>query len=52
MQWGEAINFDGPGAGPPREFFLANAGCWIEEYHLDGLRLAAASSSTPLSAIQ
>ena len=39
--WGEAINFDGPDAGPVREFFLANAGYWIEEYHLDGLRLDA-----------
>ena len=40
-EWGEAINFDGPGAGPIREFFLANAGYWIDEYHLDGLRLDA-----------
>jgi maltooligosyltrehalose trehalohydrolase len=40
-EWGEAINFDGPDAGPVREFFLANAGYWIEEYHLDGLRLDA-----------
>jgi maltooligosyltrehalose trehalohydrolase len=39
--WGEAINFDGPNSGPVREFFLANAGYWIEEYHLDGLRLDA-----------
>ena len=39
--WGKAINFDGPNAGPVREFFLANAGYWIEEYHLDGLRLDA-----------
>ena len=28
-------------AGPVREFFMANAGYWIEEYHLDGLRLDA-----------
>lgn len=39
--WGEAINFDGEDAGPVREFFLANAGYWIEEFHLDGLRLDA-----------
>ena len=40
-EWGEAINFDGPGAGPVREFFVANAGYWIDEFHLDGLRLDA-----------
>ncbi|AWK86706.1 malto-oligosyltrehalose trehalohydrolase [Azospirillum thermophilum] len=40
-EWGEAINFDGPDSGPVREFFLANAACWIDEYHLDGLRLDA-----------
>jgi len=40
-EWGEAINFDGENAGPVREFFLANAGYWIEEFHLDGLRLDA-----------
>jgi maltooligosyltrehalose trehalohydrolase len=39
--WGEAINFDGEGSGPVREFVLANAAHWIEEYHLDGLRLDA-----------
>jgi maltooligosyltrehalose trehalohydrolase len=40
-EWGEALNFDGPNAGPVREFFIANAGYWIDEYHLDGLRLDA-----------
>ena len=40
-EWGEAINFDGPESGPVREFFIANAGYWIQEYHLDGLRLDA-----------
>ena len=39
--WGEAVNFDGEDAGPVREFFLANAGYWITEFHLDGLRLDA-----------
>ena len=40
-EWGDAINFDGADAGPVREFFIANAGYWIDEYHLDGLRLDA-----------
>src|SRR5207253_2531620 len=43
-EWGEAVNFDGPDAGPVREFFIANAGYWIDEYHLDGLRLDATQS--------
>lgn len=43
-EWGDSINFDGPDAGPVREFYLANAGYWIEEFHLDGLRLDATQS--------
>ena len=39
--WGDAINFDGPGSGPVRELFLANAAYWIEEFHFDGLRIDA-----------
>jgi maltooligosyltrehalose trehalohydrolase len=39
--WGEALNFDGPGAGPVREFFVANAGYWVDEFHVDGLRIDA-----------
>jgi maltooligosyltrehalose trehalohydrolase len=40
-EWGEPLNFDGPGSAPVREYFIANAGYWIDEYHLDGLRLDA-----------
>jgi maltooligosyltrehalose trehalohydrolase len=40
-EWGEALNFDGDNAGPVREFVLTNAGYWIEEFHLDGLRVDA-----------
>jgi maltooligosyltrehalose trehalohydrolase len=40
-EWGEAINFDGEDAKPVREFIVGNAGYWIEEFHLDGLRLDA-----------
>lgn len=39
--WGLPINFYGKGSGPVREFFLANAGYWIDEFHMDGLRIDA-----------
>ncbi len=42
--WGEAINFDGRNAHGVRDFVLANAAYWIEEFHLDGLRLDATQS--------
>ncbi len=40
-EWGEAINFDGERSAPVREFFIANAEYWIDEFHFDGLRLDA-----------
>lgn len=40
-EWGQAINFDDENSGPVREFFITNAGYWVDEYHLDGLRLDA-----------
>jgi maltooligosyltrehalose trehalohydrolase len=43
-EWGESLNFDGEGAGPVREYFIENAGYWIEELHFDGLRLDATQS--------
>ncbi|HET6247680.1 MAG TPA: malto-oligosyltrehalose trehalohydrolase [Tepidisphaeraceae bacterium] len=39
--WGEAINFDGENSQPVRDFFIANARYWIEEFHLDGFRFDA-----------
>ena len=39
--WGEAFNFDGADAGPVRDFFIANAAYWIDEFHVDGLRFDA-----------
>lgn len=39
--WGAAINFDGEGSRTVRDFFIHNALYWLEEYHLDGLRLDA-----------
>src|SRR5436190_7809455 len=40
-EWGDAINFDGDDAAPVRELFVSNARYWIDEFHLDGLRLDA-----------
>ena len=39
--WGDAINFDGAGSRTVRDFFVHNALYWLEEYHIDGLRLDA-----------
>ena len=39
-EWGQAVNFEDQ-AGPVREFVTANAAYWIDEFHLDGLRLDA-----------
>jgi maltooligosyltrehalose trehalohydrolase len=40
-EWGEAIDFDGPQSAGVREYFVSNAAYWIDEFHLDGLRLDA-----------
>lgn len=39
--WGPAPNFDGADAAPVREFVLANAAYWLQEFHLDGFRVDA-----------
>ncbi|HZU37655.1 MAG TPA: malto-oligosyltrehalose trehalohydrolase, partial [Gemmataceae bacterium] len=39
--WGTAVNYDGPGSDAVRDFVLDNARMWIEEFHVDGLRLDA-----------
>ena len=40
-EWGDPLNFDGPDAGPVRDYFASNAAYWIDEFRLDGLRLDA-----------
>lgn len=45
-EWGQPLNFDGTpeddgDSGPVRDFFAANTAYWIDEFHLDGLRLDA-----------
>src|SRR5205807_284104 len=48
--WGEAINYDQPGAEGVRRYFIENALYWIREYHLDGLRLDAVQTIADNSA--
>src|SRR5215471_10616882 len=33
-EWGEALNFDGPGSGPLRELVCSNAAYWAREFHM------------------
>jgi len=39
--WGQALNFDGPHSDDVRWFFIHNALMWIEEFHVDALRVDA-----------
>ncbi|MGH8562904.1 MAG: malto-oligosyltrehalose trehalohydrolase [Gammaproteobacteria bacterium] len=39
--WGPAIDFDGAQSRMVRDFFIHNALYWLNEFHLDGLRLDA-----------
>ncbi|MBI4492576.1 MAG: malto-oligosyltrehalose trehalohydrolase [Chloroflexi bacterium] len=40
--WGDAVNYDGPNSHWVRKYVIDNARYWVQEYHLDGLRLDAA----------
>jgi maltooligosyltrehalose trehalohydrolase len=40
-EWGAAVNFDDEGSAHVREFVAANAAYWIDEFHMDGLRVDA-----------
>ena len=40
-EWGELVNFDGPGSREVRAFMIDNAVHWIKDFHFDGLRFDA-----------
>ncbi|MBA3503116.1 MAG: malto-oligosyltrehalose trehalohydrolase [Myxococcota bacterium] len=42
-EWGEALSFAEKGA---REYYVSNAAYWIDEFHLDGLRIDATQTIT------
>lgn len=39
--WGSGLNFDGPRCREVRELIVQNAVYWVNEFHVDGLRLDA-----------
>ena len=48
--WGAAVNYDRAGCDAVRDFVLDNVRMWLEEFHLDGLRLDAADTIFDLGA--
>ncbi len=48
--WGKAINFDDAYSDQVRSYFLQNALMWMEEFHIDGLRLDAIHAIKDLGA--
>lgn len=49
--WGEAINLDERGSVEVRSFLIDNALGWLENYHVDGLRLDAVHAIFDQSAV-
>ncbi len=49
--WGRGFNLDGRGSGPVREFLLANAAYWLDEFRIDGLRLDATHAISDVSPV-
>jgi maltooligosyltrehalose trehalohydrolase len=39
--WGDLVNLDGEGSHEVRQYILDNALMWLDEFHMDGLRLDA-----------
>ena len=48
--WGSFLNFDGPYSDGVRNYFIENALMWLDEFHLDGLRLDAVHAIQDLGA--
>lgn len=41
VPWGDSVNFDQQWSDGVRDFFINNITHWVENYHIDGLRLDA-----------
>jgi maltooligosyltrehalose trehalohydrolase len=49
--WGASVNFDGEYGDEVRRYFIQNAIYWLDEYHIDGLRLDATHALFDFSAV-
>lgn len=49
--WGDSLNFDGEHSDAVRNHFLSNAIYWLDEFHIDGLRLDATHALLDFSAV-
>lgn len=49
--WGNAVNFDDAWSDGVRNYFLQNVRMWLEDYHVDGLRLDAVHAIKDNSAV-
>jgi maltooligosyltrehalose trehalohydrolase len=53
--WGDLVNLDGEGSAEVRRLILDNVRMWLEDYHVDGLRLDAVHAlddASPLHLLQ
>jgi maltooligosyltrehalose trehalohydrolase len=48
--WGAAVNYDDEGSDAVRQYVLDNVRMWLDEFHLDGLRLDAVHAIYDLGA--
>ena len=48
--WGDLVNLDGEGSAEVRRYILDNVRMWLDDYHVDGLRLDAVHALSDTSA--
>src|ERR1700712_4392523 len=49
--WGDTLNLDGPKSGEVRRYILDNVLMWLQDYHVDGLRLDAVHALSDTQAV-